>query len=157
MFQIATRKTSAAAVLAMTLLAACSPAPQQAAPPRHDAATSGPELAGIWYQVYFDTGSAEVNERGRMIASTVAQVAAGAATTRVTVIGKTDRIGAAPDNLALSRRRANAVRDSLIAAGIPANRIDTSWTGEGGAVVAPRDDTSAPRDRVVDITVIKTP
>ncbi len=156
MSHVASRQYGIAAVLAIGLLAACSPATQQAAAPRHDAATTGPELAGIWYQVYFDTGSAEVNERGRMITSTVAQVAAAAATTRVTVIGKTDRIGAAPENLALSRRRANAVRDSLIAAGIPAERIDTSWTGEDGAVVSPRDDTSAPRDRVVDITVVRT-
>lgn len=156
MFRSQSHLTAAAAILAVGLLAACSPGPQQqAAAPRHDAATTGPEQAGVWYQVYFDTGSAAVNERGRMIVANVAQVVGEAPTTRVTVIGKTDRVGAAPENLALSRRRANAVRDSLIAAGIPADRIDTSWTGEDRAA-GPRDDNVS-RDRVVDVTVVKTP
>lgn len=157
MFRLANHAAAAAAVLAVSLLAACSPGPQQSAAPRHDAATTGPELAGVWYQVYFDTSSAEVNERGRMIAGSVAQVVAGEPMTRVTVIGKTDRIGAAPENLALSRRRANAVRDTLIAAGVPAARIDTSWSGEDRAMVGPRDDSNTPRDRVVDVTVVKAP
>jgi outer membrane protein OmpA-like peptidoglycan-associated protein len=71
----------------------------------------------------------------------------------VTVIGRTDRIGAPPANIALSHRRANAVRDALISAGVPAASIDTSWTGEGKQAVA--TDAAEPRNRVVDITVVK--
>jgi len=114
-----------------------------------------PELAGAWYQVYFDTNSAEIDERGRMMVERVAYVAKNAGPTRVTVIGRTDRVGAPPANVALSHRRANAIRDALVAAGVPASQIDTSWTGEGRQAVMTGDDFAEPRNRVVDITVVK--
>jgi outer membrane protein OmpA-like peptidoglycan-associated protein len=75
----------------------------------------------------------------------------------VTVIGKTDRVGAAPANMALSRRRANAVRDALVAAGVPAASIVTSWTGEGKQQMATADEVDQQGNRVVDITVLKLP
>ncbi len=149
-----------AAALALALVAGCAaqgPAPQQAAAaPQHDAATSGPQLAGVWYQVYFDTNSSVVNPRGQMIARTVAYVVQHDTATRVTVIGKTDRVGAAPANLTLSRQRAKAVRDALVTAGVPADHIDTSWTGEGTQAVATANGVNQAYNRVVDVTVVKT-
>ena len=142
-------------VVVVGLLATgCTEAPPPAAAPPHDAATTGPELAGAWYQVYFDTNSAVLNQRGQMIVGKVAYVVQNDPTTRVTVIGRTDRIGAAPTNMALSQRRAVAVSDALIAAGVPASRIDTSWTGEA-VQRKPTVQDSDPRGRVVDVTVVK--
>jgi OOP family OmpA-OmpF porin len=92
-----------------------------------------------------------------MVVKRVAYVVANAGPTRVTVIGRTDRVGAPPANVALSRRRANTVRDALIAAGVPAGHIDTSWTGEGKQAVMTGDDFAESRNRVVDITVVKQP
>lgn len=147
-----------AAAVALSVLAACAQSAQQAAPPRHDAATSGPELAGAWYQIYFDTNSAEINERGRRVIGSAAYVIANTPDTRLTVVGRTDRIGAPPANLVLSERRAKAVRDALIDAGVPAVRIDTDWTGEVRQGAPPmQDDAIQPRNRVVDITVVKVP
>lgn len=139
--------------LALSLAAGCA---EQASPPQA-AAASGPELAGAWYQVYFDTNSSKIDARGQTIVKTVAYVVANAGPTRVTVIGRTDRVGAPPANMALAQQRADTVRDALITAGVPATRIDTSWTGEGKQVVATADDAAEPRNRVVDITVIKLP
>ena len=90
-----------------------------------------------------------------MIVKNVAYVVANIASTRVTVIGKTDRVGAPPANMALSHRRADAIRDALIAAGVPAGRIDTSWTGEGKQQVATANEVAESRNRVVDVTVVK--
>jgi OOP family OmpA-OmpF porin len=141
--------------VALSIAASCA---QQASPPPQAAATDGPELAGAWYQVYFDTNSSEINARGRKIVDTVAYIVANAGPTRVTVIGRTDRVGAPPDNMALAHQRANTVRDALILAGVPAAHIDTSWTGEGGKqAMATADDAAAPKNRVVDITVVKEP
>jgi OOP family OmpA-OmpF porin len=148
--------TARAACLGLLTLAGCTQ-PQTAAAPRSDAATSGPELAGAWYQVYFDTAGTDINARGKMIVQQVASIAAQDPTTRVTVIGTTDRDGPASANLVLSERRAEAVRNALISAGIPATRIDTSWTGEGKPVAPNADGIARARDRAVDITIIKTP
>lgn len=130
---------------------------QQASSPPQAAAMNTPELAGAWYQVYFDTNSSEIGARGQKIVETVAYVVENAGPTRVTVIGRTDRVGAPPDNVALAHRRANAVRDALITAGVPATHIDTSWTGEGTQAMATADDAAEPKNRVVDITVVKQP
>lgn len=152
MFQSAKILRAFFATLAVTLAAGCE---QQSSPPPQAAAAPSPELAGAWYQIFFDTNSVSINPRGQMIVKNVAYVVANNGQTRVTVIGKTDRVGAPPANMALAERRANAVRDSLIAAGVPAARIDTSWTGEGKQEVATADDAREPRNRVVDITVVK--
>ncbi|HEX9646469.1 MAG TPA: OmpA family protein [Alphaproteobacteria bacterium] len=153
MFQSAKILRTLVAVLALSIAAGC--AKQASPPPTQAAAASGPELAGAWYQIYFDTNSTEINARGQTIIKTVAHVAANAGPTRVTVIGRTDRVGAPPDNMALAHRRANVVRDALITAGVPAAQIDTTWTGEGDQTVATSDDLAEPRNRVVDVTVVK--
>ena len=157
------RALAAAAVLAMAAGCADKTAPAATAapaygggsPPMAAAPGTAPELAGAWYQVFFDTNSAELNDRGKLVVKNVANVVATAGPTRVTVIGKTDRVGGAPANLALSERRANTVRDALVAGGVPANKIDTGWTGEYKQQVATVDDAAEARNRVVDITVIK--
>jgi OOP family OmpA-OmpF porin len=145
-----------AATIALSLLAGCQQQAAQPAwqPPQVTEATS-PELVGAWYQIYFDTNSVAVNARGQLIVKNVAYVVANNDATRVTVIGKTDRVGAPPANMALAQRRADAVRDALVAAGVPPTRIDTSWTGEGKQQVATRDEANEPRNRVVDVTVVK--
>ena len=142
------------ATLALGLTAGCAETmnSQSAAP-----APQGPELAGAWYEIYFDTDSAELNQRGQTIVATVANVVANAGPTRVTVIGKTDRVGAPPANMALARERADAVREALVAAGVPAAIIDTTWTGEGSQAVATLDDAAEPLNRVVDVKVVKVP
>lgn len=155
MFRFAKILRALVVPMALSIAAGCA---QQASPPPQAAATDGPELAGAWYQVYFDTNSTEINARGRKIVDTVAYIVANAGPTRVTVIGRTDRVGAPPENMALAHQRANTVRDALIVAGVPAAHIDTSWTGEGGKqAMATADDAATPKNRVVDITVVKEP
>jgi len=141
-------------ILALGMLAGCA---VEATPPAHPqaAATTAPQLAGAWYQVQFDSNKAEIDARGQMIVSTVANVVANNAATRVTVMGKTDRVGSATANLALSQRRADQVRDALITAGVPAGRIDTRWSGEGKQEIATGDQVAEQRNRVVDITVVQ--
>jgi membrane fusion protein (multidrug efflux system) len=65
----------------------------------------------------------------------------------VYVTGYTDRIGARTANMDLAKRRANAVRDALVVAGLPAERV---------RLLAPRDVTGAGSDdeaRRVDIAI----
>ena len=51
----------------------------------------------------------------------------------VRLVGHTDGVGAAPDNLELSRRRAETVKSSLIQLGIADQKIETCPLGEAGA------------------------
>jgi peptidoglycan-associated lipoprotein len=137
------------AAAGLTLLASCA----DTTPPPQVAAIDAPQLAGAWYQVYFDSDAAEINARGQMIIQTIANVAKNDSKVTLSVIGKTDRIGDAASNTALSQRRADRVRDALIAQAVPANRIHTSWTGQGKQESATTDKAAEQRNRVVDITV----
>ena len=159
MYAISGHSRVLGAIFALGVLAGC--ADTAASPPPQvemsTAPTTAPQLAGAWYQVEFDSNKSDIDARGRMIVNTVAHVAANNAATRVTVIGKTDSVGSATANLALSQRRADHVRDALINAGIPAARIDTRWTGEVRQQVATSDGIDEQRNRVVDITVVQQP
>ncbi|MBF0166827.1 MAG: OmpA family protein [Alphaproteobacteria bacterium] len=156
MFQIA--KVIRALAASLVLVAAAGCAEQAAAPQRTTSAppmSNDPELAGAWYQIFFDTNKADIDTRGQMVIKNVAYVATSNEMTRVTVIGKTDRVGDAASNVALSQRRADQVRDALISSGVPAEHIDTRWTGETSQKVSTADEASEQRNRVVDVTVIK--
>jgi hypothetical protein len=48
-----------------------------------------------------------------------------------------------------------AVSGAGIGAGVPADRIDTRWTGEAKQAVAMADDAADQRNRVIDVTVVK--
>jgi peptidoglycan-associated lipoprotein len=155
------RLSAAAATVA--LAAACGGGPPPHAqsannpPPVANYRDTTPELAGAWYEVFFDSNSTAIDQRGRSIVNNVAYVVKNEPTTRVTIIGKTDRTGTQAANMALSQNRANVVRTALIAAGVPPNRIDASWTGELGQDTAIASDVADRRNRVVDITVVKAP
>jgi OOP family OmpA-OmpF porin len=61
------------------------------------------------------------------------------------VVGRADPTGAESDNLALSRRRATAVRDRLASFGVEANRLTVDATGSNDPLPA---DTPAERARI---------
>ncbi len=135
------------AAVGFAVLAACA---DHSSPP---AAAAAPQMAGAWYQVFFDTNQTDLSPRGQLIVNKVAEVVRTNNEVRVTVIGRTDRAGTATENMALSERRAERVRDALIAAGVPSARIDTSWLGEGKQSAPTPDDVAQQRSRVVDVVV----
>ena len=140
------------ATLALSVIAGCA---MQSSSHLQTASDHGSESPGARYQIYFDTNKIEISDRGQMIVRKVADVVADNETARLTVIGKTDRVGEPSANMALSRQRADQVRDALAAAGVPLSHIDTSWTGEGRQEVATANGEAEERNRVVDITVVE--
>lgn len=62
---------------------------------------------------------------------------------RVQIVGFADRIGNSPANQALSQRRAEAVRDYLVANGVPAERIQVEGRGVKNAAQCPGPKTPA--------------
>ena len=116
-------------------------------------AAAAPQVKGAWYQVYFASDKAELDGRGSMIVDRVADVAKRNEGVRVSVIGKTDRMGAPDANMALSEARAERVRNALIDSGVPSSRIDMSWVGERKQDMRTPDDIAEQRNRVVDVLV----
>jgi outer membrane protein OmpA-like peptidoglycan-associated protein len=83
----------------------------------------------------------------------VAYALAGGSSPRFAIAAHTDTVGADASNQALSQRRADAVRDVLIARGMPAEAITTAAYGETRLAVPTPDETAEPLNRRVEIDV----
>ena len=110
-------------------------------------------------EVFTLDGDAFAPGQATLTASAAASVQALAAylqagpAANVRIEGHTDGQGEAAANLALSQRRANAVRDALAAAGVQRGRIQAVGRGEGAPIA---DDASAAgraKNRRVEIIV----
>lgn len=102
------------------------------------------------YRVYFEFDKAALLPEAQQILQQVAgQMKQGRM--RIMLIGKTDRSGSDGYNLALSHRRADAVRDALVKDGVPAGTIEERWVGEREPPVPTPDGVREPRNRLVEI------
>jgi len=74
-------------------------------------------------------------------------------TARLGIDGYTDSRGSTQYNLPLSQRRVATVRDALIQAGVPADRIETGTFGTDRSLCNPATEQCAQRDGRVEVLV----
>ncbi|WP_165942157.1 OmpA family protein [Luteimonas arsenica] len=127
-----------AALAAACLTAACASTPEpEPAPEPPPPASFNHTLSG---DALFAFGKASVDnlsDAGRAdLDALAARVLATQDIDTVHVIGHSDRIGKDAANVELSRKRAAAVRDYLVDAGVPADRITAVGRGSVEPVVA---------------------
>jgi len=125
------------------------PAPVTAAPPAPRAtAIAGPRQVFI---VFFEFDKSVLTNEGRKVVEQAA--AAFKSGTNVVIAGYTDRAGTVQYNLALSKRRADTVRATLVRTGVPASAISENWHGEENPRVPTADGVREPQNRRVEITM----
>ncbi len=113
----------------------------------------------------FDFNKATLRPEGKAKIDEVAAKANSLVLEVVIAVGHADRIGGAAYNQKLSEKRAAAVKDYLVAKGIPAKRVYTEGKGSKQPVTKP-DQCKGPKsakviaclqpDRRVDIEIIGT-
>src|SRR5215510_22884 len=120
-----------AAIAALTFIAACSS--EQAAGPASTTVTPG-SIAdfkqNVGDRVYFDFDQSVVREDGRQTLNKQAEWLKKYTNYPITIEGKCDERGTREYNLALGERRANAVKQYLVAQGVPAQRVNTISYGK---------------------------
>jgi outer membrane protein OmpA-like peptidoglycan-associated protein/osmotically-inducible protein OsmY len=94
-------------------------------------------------EIEFSTFGFRLDGDDQEVVERAAGLLKGQARVRIRVEGHTDSYGSAEDNLALSKDRAAEVREALIEAGVPAERVDAVGYGEYRPAV---DPTGAPLD-----------
>jgi len=104
--------------------------------------------------VLFDTGSAALKPGGYQEISRVAQVLTQYPETRIMVAGHTDGDGSEAMNQELSVRRAENVRNALIAQGVSAARVTTMGFGETQPVADNNTAAGKQLNRRVVITIV---
>lgn len=104
------------------------------------------------YRVFFATDSATINAEGqKAVQAVVAAYKKGGK--EVVVVGHADRVGTNEYNLALSKRRAEAVKGALENKGVASTRVDEKYFGEEQPLVPTRDNVPNRNNRRVLIVV----
>jgi len=147
---------------ALLLLAACSsaPPPPPGGPPPHPmggpgyAPGSQQDLAATaGDRVFFAYDKSDISSEGQEILQRQAQWLQRYPQVSVTIEGHCDERGTREYNLALGERRATAVKNVLIALGVPAARIKTISYGKERPIVVGSSEESYAQNRVGITTV----
>lgn len=143
--------------------------PKKAAGPATPAAAAAKKPMGekitVAADALFDFNKSTLRPEGKAKLDDVAAKSQKLVLEVVIAVGHADRIGGAAYNQKLSEKRAAAVKDYMVAKGIPANRIYTEGKGSKQPVTKP-DQCKGPKsakviaclqpDRRVDIEIIGT-
>jgi OmpA family len=132
---------------AALLLCACESQQPQAvtAPP-----PPPPQAAS--YMVFFDWDRSDLSAQAQATIKQAADAYKAGGNPRITATGHTDTSGPPDYNMALSLRRANAVKNALVRNGVPAGSIETVGKGETQLLVPTADGVREPQNRRVEIT-----
>lgn len=103
--------------------------------------------------IRFEESSATIDETSTGLIGEVADALRPCLGAIIAITGHTDSSGPEPGNLALSQERAEAVRDALIALGIPADGLRA--LGVGSAQPVAGLDPGDPANRRIDFSVIQ--
>jgi len=105
------------------------------------------------FLVFFDFDKSLITDAGRQVVAAAAAAYKGGNGAKIQASGYTDLSGTASYNMALSERRADAVRDLLIADGVPRDAIDLAWHGKENPRVPTPNGVREPQNRRVEVVI----
>jgi hypothetical protein len=128
------------------LLGACDTSQQAvSAPPP-------PPAAAPSYMVFFDWDRSDLSPQALATIGQAASAYKSSGNASIGASGYTDTSGLPDYNVALSQRRAEAVKGALVQAGVPAGSIQTVGRGEADLLVPTPDGVREPQNRRVVIS-----
>jgi len=130
-----------------------APAPMPAPAPAPQAAPAPAPAPALQrsYLVFFDFNRSDITTEAGRVIQQAADNAKRGNVSRIQATGHADRAGSDRYNMALSIRRANAVKAALVRAGIPENQIAVIGQGEAQPLVPTADGVREPQNRRVEI------
>jgi len=137
--------------------AVAAPTPEEMMPPVTAMAAPNGAMApeDAKYLVFFDFNASKVDAGGASVVDSIAAEVKKQNIKSVNVIGYTDTSGSKKYNKRLSAKRANSVRDALVARGVDANLLMVDSMGEENLMVPTADDVREPANRRAEITFVK--
>jgi len=123
------------------------------APAMAAAPPPAPAVAAPSYMVFFDWDRSNLSAQALNTIKQAANTFKTKGNARITATGHTDRSGPENYNMALSLRRANAVKDALVREGVPATAIAVIGRGEANPLVPTADGVREPQNRRVEIVI----
>lgn len=101
----------------------------------------------------FEVGSAALTAASGASIDRVAEVLSARPELRFLVVGHSDNQGSLADNMALSRRRAQAVREALVARGVDPARLEAAGAGFLAPVASNATEAGRARNRRVELVL----
>jgi len=103
--------------------------------------------------VFFDWDRSNLSAQALATIQQAASAYKTKGSARITATGHTDTTGPENYNMALSLRRANAVKDALVRDGVPATAIAVIGKGKTQLLVPTGDGVREPQNRRVEIVL----
>ena len=105
------------------------------------------------FMVFFDWDSSRLSVASLNVITQAVTAFRSTGNARVTATGHTDTTGPESYNMALSLRRANAVKNEMVRQGVPADAIAVVGKGESQLLVPTGDNVREPQNRRVEIVI----
>ena len=105
------------------------------------------------FLLYFQSGESVLTEESATLLPAILEAIKTRESLDISVIGHSDRTGAKEYNMALSTKRAEYVRDLLVAKGVDSALIAVSSHGEGNPLIPTADGVEEPKNRRVEVVV----
>ena len=105
------------------------------------------------FMVFFDWDRSNLSQQALATIKQAADAFKTRGSARIVATGHADKSGPENYNMALSLRRANAVKDALVREGVPATAISVVGRGESQPLVPTADGVREPQNRRVEIVV----
>jgi outer membrane protein OmpA-like peptidoglycan-associated protein len=102
---------------------------------------------------FFDTGKAVLKPTAKATLKKIAKQLGSDGTLKISVEGHTDNVGSEAKNQQLSEKRANAVRNYLVANGVGADRISASGKGKDEPIAPNKTAAGRQQNRRVEIII----
>ena len=104
------------------------------------------------YGIYFDTNKSVVKPESKPTLDQIAQLLKSQPALKLGVVGYTDNVGGADANLALSKRRSEAVARALVEDyGVAESRLTSSGAGMGSPVASNDSEDGRAKNRRVEL------
>jgi outer membrane protein OmpA-like peptidoglycan-associated protein len=104
----------------------------------------------------FEFDKAELRQQDRELLSRIAGILLTSQDYTISVNGHTDDVGSEAYNQKLSERRATAVRDYLVQAGLPAEILSVTGHGKALPLVSGRSEEARAKNRRVELGIAST-
>lgn len=103
------------------------------------------------FMVFFEFDKASLSKEAQMTLDNAVKAIQTGHKTLISVSGNTDTMGSEKYNLNLSQKRADAVKDALVKAGVPAGEITVTANGKSHLLVNTKDGVREPQNRRAEI------
>jgi len=109
----------------------------------------------VFDNLNYDTASSTLTPASQPTVTAIASILKAYPNTLVKVVGFTDNQGAPASNQALSEQRAATVKSQLVAAGVPADHVQTAGMGQQNPVADNNTDAGRAANRRTELVVMK--